>query len=157
PRSTPHHPAAEGGKTASVSLRHGQRIRDARGARPEHRATKDRRKAGFELARSIHVERLLGNAEFLRERALGLECLECALAAIELEPAFLAQITGSAGFLQQHLVLRERACKQRPHQPRGFNQPLGTRGGAKRDEPRRKLWQIADVIVGFRRALERYS
>src|SRR5262249_57469577 len=130
--------AAECGEARGIGLCHGQRIRDARGAWPVHRATKYRRKTRLELARSIYIERVVGNAECLRERTLGFERLECALAAIELEPAFLAQITGSAGFLQQHLVLRERAREQWAHQPRRLDQPLGTRGGTKRDEPRRK-------------------
>ncbi len=152
-----HHHPAEGSKARGVGLRHSQRIGDAHGAWPVHGMTKDRRKARLELARPVHVERAVGNVELLRERKFALERLERTLATVKLEPAFLAQITGGAGLGQQRLMLGERMREQRPHQPRGLNQALGARSGTKRDEPRRKLRQKAQVIVGFRRALERHA
>jgi hypothetical protein len=48
------------------------------------------------------------------------------------------------------------AREQRAHRPRGLDQPLRLRAGAKFHEPRRDLRQEAQVIVGFRRALERH-
>src|SRR5262249_51100342 len=52
-------------------------------------------------------------------------------------------------------VLSERARKQRAHQPRGLDQALRTRGGAKLEKPGRDLRQEGQVIIGLRRALER--
>ena len=156
-RVASHHQPAEGTEMARICLRHGQGIGNARGPWPVHGATKYRRKAGLELARSIHIERTMGHAELLRERKLAFERLECALGTVKLEPAFLAQVTRSSGLRQQHLVLGERAREQRAYQVRGLNQALGARSGAKRNEPRRKLRQKAQVIIGFRRTLERYS
>jgi len=98
---------------------------------------------------------VLGHAKFLRQRELPFECIECAIAAIELKPACLAQITFRPGLREQRLVLGERAREQRAHQPRGLDQSLGTRSGAKLQEPGRNLRQEAQVIIGFRRALER--
>src|SRR5947209_15812547 len=99
----------------------------------------------------------MGHAELLRERKLAFERLECALGTVKLEPAFLAQVTRGSGLRQQRLVLGERAREHWAHQVRGLNQALGARSGSKRDEPRRKLRQKAQVIIGLRRAFERYS
>ena len=104
---------------------YGERIAYAGGARPEHGVPKDRRETRLELARPIGIEHVLGHPEFLRQRELALQCVKGAIAAIELEPACLAQEALRAGLREQRLVLDKRARKQRTYQPRGLDQPLG--------------------------------
>src|SRR6266545_4754006 len=124
-RVATHHHAAERGKTRGISLGHRKRVSDAGGPRPEHGVPKDRREIRLELARPIGIEHVLGHPEFLRQREFTFERIECAIAAIELEPACLAQEALRAGLREQRLVLDKRARKQRTYQPRGLDQPLG--------------------------------
>src|SRR5262245_47353452 len=107
-RIAARHHAAERGKACGISLGHCKRVGHAGGAWPEDGVTKDRRKTRLELARSIGIKHVLGHAELLRQRELTFERIECAIAAIELEPACLAQITFRTGLREQRLVLGER-------------------------------------------------
>src|SRR5262249_1714546 len=91
-----HHHAAERDKARRIGRGHGERVGHAGDALPMHGMAKDRRQAWLELTRRIGVERAVGNAELLRERQFALARVKGALAAIELEPALLAQKTGGA-------------------------------------------------------------
>ena len=106
-----HDHAAERRKARRIGLGHGERVGHAGGMWPVHSATKDRREARLEVARSIGIEGVVRHAELVRERKLTFQRLERAIAAIELEPARLAQEALRAGLRQQRFVLRERARK----------------------------------------------
>ncbi len=154
-RIAAYHYPAERGKARRQGLGHRERVGHAGDAPPVHRVAKDRRQGGLELARALGLECAIGNAEFLRQRELALERREGAVAAVELQPALLAQIARGAGIGEQHLVLGERAREQRAHDACGLDQPRPARGGAELDEPGRDLRQEGEVVIGLGRALER--
>ena len=120
-----------------------------------HGVAEDRLERRLKRARRLGVERDVGDAEARRQFKLPRLRGERAVAAIELEPAVAAQIALAAGLGDERLVLGDCARKQRPHQLRGLDQPCRLRCGAERREPRRDLRQKREMIVGFRRALER--
>ena len=80
---------------------------------------------------------------------------ERTVGAVKLEPTATAQIALRAGFGGQLLVLADRARKQWPHQLCRLDQALRRRRGAKSRQPRRDPRQMRQVIVGYRRALQR--
>jgi hypothetical protein len=86
---------------------------------------------------------------------LGLERGESALAAIEFEPAGLAQVGHGARLFHQQLVLGDGERKQRAIEPRRLGNALGPRGGAEGQEPGRDLRQEAQVVVGLACPFER--
>ena len=150
-----HHHAPECGEARGKSLGHRERIGDAGDALPMDRMAEDRREARLDLARGLGVECAVGNAELLRQRQLTLERAKTAVATIELEPAFLAQIAERARFRQQRFVLRHRARKQRAHHAGGVDQAPGGRCSKKLEQPRCDLRQEGQVIIGLRGAFER--
>ena len=154
-RIAAHHHAAERGETRRVGLGNRERVGDAGDALPMNRVPKGRREARLKLARALRIERAVGNAELLRQREFTLERAKRAIAAVELEPAFLAQIPERARLRQQRFVLRHRARKQRTHRPGRRHQARGRRRSTKFEQPWCDLRQEGQVIVGFRRAFER--
>jgi len=113
--------AAEHGQARGIGARQPERIAHARRLRPEHRMREHRLKGRLQRLRRRRVERLQRQAELRGEVELALQSLEAAFAAINLQPAGLAQELRSAGFRHQRLVLGHRLRKQRTDQPRGFH------------------------------------
>ena len=120
-----------------------------------HRVTEHPGQRRLERKRTVAIKRHVGDAKPRRKLEFRCQRGECAIGAVELEPAAMAQIALRAGFGGKFLVFGDRAREQRPHQPRSLDQPLRLRGGAKRRQPGRDPRQIRQVIVGDRRAFER--
>ena len=147
--------AAERGEARRVGARQRERIGDAGRALHVERVAKHRIERRLERARRLGIEHPDRNAELLGERALARGRREARVAAVELEPAGLAHEVRGAGLRHQLLVLGDRAAKQRTHRAGGLGEPLGLRGGAVRQQPRRDLRQEAEMVVRIGRALER--
>ena len=146
---------AERGEARRVGAGERQRIAHAHRAGPMHSVFEYGRERRFERARGVAVERHVGNAELRRHVAFARLRGERFVAAVELEPAVAADVRLGAGFVDQRLVLGDRAHKKRPHQLGGLDEALGPRRGVECGKPRRDLRQKSQMVVGFRRALER--
>ncbi len=120
-----------------------------------HRAAKDRSERWLKRQGGIGVERHIGDSPLPREcEFAGLAC-ERGVGAVELEPAVALEIALGASLGAQCRMLFDRARKQRPHESRGFDQPLRLRCRAEGHEPRRDRRQKPEVIVGNGGAFQR--
>ena len=146
---------AERGKARRIGARQRQRIADAHRAGPMHGVAEHRLERRLERARRVAVERHIGDAEARGELELARLRRKRLVAAVEFQPAGMAQIFLGAGFRAQRLVLGDRAGHQRPDDLRGLDQPRRLRRGAEGEQPRRDFRQKRQMIIGFRRALER--
>ena len=147
--------AAQRRKARGIGARDAERIAHARRLRPEHRMREHRIERRLQRLRARGVERLQRQAELRRQIEFRLQRREAALAAINFQPAGLAQVMRGARFRHQRLVLGHRARKQRADQPRGFQQTRRPRRRAERQQPGRHLRQKREMIIGLARALER--
>ena len=83
--------AAERRKARGISARDAERIAHARGLRPEHRMREHRLERRLQRLRARGVQRLQRKAELCGKVDFPLERREAALAAIDFQPAGLAQ------------------------------------------------------------------
>ncbi len=149
------HEPAQRRKTRRIGLGQCERIGDARGFAPEDAVTKSRRERRLELTRAIEVEHLMRQSEPHRQLALGRGVGEACIAAIDLEPAGLAQVAPGPRFRDQRLMLGQRAGEQGPHCV-GKRHPACRRGlRPVCHEPGRDPWQKSNMIVRLGGALER--
>src|SRR5690349_24065313 len=106
-----------------------------------HGVAEHRRQRRFERARSVKIERHIGDAEILGQSELSLLRRESVLAPIELEPAGAAEISLGAGFGAERLVLGDRTRHEWTHEPSRLNKPSGLGRGVECRQPRCKLRQ----------------
>ena len=106
-------------------------------------------------SRALDVEHAQRHAELGRDGPLARGAGKAGVAAIELEPPGMAQVSLGTRLRHQRLVLAHRAGEQRPHRPHGLDEVLRRGIAAEREQPGSDLREKADVVVGFRRALER--
>ena len=122
---------------------------------PEHGVTKHRRERRLERACRLDVEHAQRHAELGRDGALARGAGKALVAAVELEPAGVAHVALGTRLGHQRFVLADRAGEQRPHRLHGLDEVLRRRIAAEREEPGRDLGEKPDVVVRFRRLLER--
>ncbi len=147
--------AAERREARRIGARHHQRIGERGDVRPHQRMAEHRQKARLKRERAFGIERLRRDADLRAELELRLHRLERRIAAIERDPAGLAQVFHRAQLFEQLLVLGDRGGHQRAQLDRAVLQLLRRRPAVICDQPRRDLQEIAPMVVRLGRALER--
>src|SRR5262249_29898039 len=147
--------AAETAEISRVGPRQRERVADACGLRPEYRVLKNTVERRFESEGAFGVERLQRKPELGGNFHLGRERTKTFFAAIDFEPACLAEISCRIGLAHQRFVLRHGAREQWADQSCGLGQTLRLRGRTERKQPGNNLRQKRGMIAGFARALER--
>ena len=119
-----------------------------------HATAEHRHKVRLEVECRFRGKEAIGDPEFVSQRQFALERSKTALAAIELEPASFAQITGGSGLGEKRLVFGKRAREHRPHRVHRLDQPGRRRCSAKFQQPRRDPRQISQMVIGLGCPLE---